>query len=96
MRTSGRRLSFEWALIEGKIDDVAHLRRLRSYTYCGTNDGNGKGTGHFGATVKARDFFLEFAPPANVLRRSSRPVPSSAISSLPGATRVTRTVASRA
>ena len=39
-----------------EIDDVAHLRATRAYTFCGTNDQD-----HFGATVAARDFYAQFA-----------------------------------
>jgi len=46
---------------QGHIDDVAHLRRARIYTFCGTRD-----TGHFGATEKARDFFLQFVNASQV------------------------------
>ena len=41
---------------KGLVDDLANLKRARVYTYCGTND-----PGHYGATVKARDFFVELS-----------------------------------
>jgi len=51
---------------DGLIDDTKYLKRMHAYTYCGTEDQS-----HFGATVKARDFYAHFN--ASVLYNFSIP-----------------------
>lgn len=51
---------------EGLIDDTKYISQMRAYTYCGTQD-----KAHYGATVKARDFYALFN--ASVLSNFSIP-----------------------